>query len=74
MVLLSIDIGEPRSVVEDFIDRHATKYPVLLDDEAKAASAYQVTGVPTFILISKDAEIISVTNDLPSNYKELLTR
>ncbi|MFH1622497.1 MAG: TlpA disulfide reductase family protein [Candidatus Omnitrophota bacterium] len=70
--LLAIDIGESKAKVKSFIGRNSIKYPILMDADNNVASKYDVVGVPTIILISKQREIVSVLYSLPSNYKNLL--
>jgi len=71
--LLAIDIGEPKEVVGSYISRYSIDFPILLDFDSNIASAYGIIGVPTIVLISKEGEIVSVSNSLPRDYKELLS-
>lgn len=70
--LLAIDIGESKAKVKSFVSKNSLKYPILLDADNRVAYKYDVVGVPTIILISKQREIVSVLHSLPSNYKDLL--
>jgi peroxiredoxin len=72
--LLAVDIGESKERVENFMKKYSINYPMLLDSDSSVATKYGVVGVPTIVLISKEGKILSVSNDLPSNYKELLLR
>ncbi|MFC1708926.1 peroxiredoxin family protein [Candidatus Omnitrophota bacterium] len=70
--LLAIDIGESKRRVESFVNRHSIGFPILLDPNSSVAREYNVVGVPTIILISKQGDIVSVSHALPSDYKKLI--
>lgn len=72
--LLAIDIGEPKAVVENFKQKYSIKYPILLDSSGSVAHEYGVLGVPTFVVISQKGTIVSFSNSLPDNYKELVLK
>jgi len=72
--LLAIDIGEPRPRVENFISGYSIGYPMLLDFDGSTASRYGVVGIPSVILVSREGKIVSVSNSLPFNYKELFLK
>ena len=40
----------------------------------KTAEAYDVVGVPTFILVSGEGKIVFEGNDVPDRYKSLLSK
>jgi len=56
--IFNIDIQESRKKVRSYASWNDIKYKVLLDEKATAAKAYNVTGVPSLILIDKDGAII----------------
>lgn len=63
-----IDINEAPERVARFANQNALSYPILLDLDGSVADRYHIVGVPTFILIDKGGDIISVvhrTSDLP---------
>ncbi|MDD5006220.1 MAG: TlpA disulfide reductase family protein [Candidatus Omnitrophica bacterium] len=72
--LLAIDITESKERVANFAQRYYIKYPVLLDLDGMVSMQYDIIGVPTLILISKEGKVISVENDLPSDYKERMLK
>ena len=72
--LLAINIKESKELVENYIKRYSIDFPMLLDFDAMLASTYGIVGVPTIILVSKEGKIVSVSNSLPNNYKELLSK
>lgn len=70
--VLAIDIDESKARVENFIKKYSLGYPVLLDVGGEVSSQYNVVGIPSFILISKDGKIVKISHSIPSNYKDLL--
>jgi peroxiredoxin len=72
--LLAINGGETKAKVSSFMSKEQASIDVLLDSGLKTAESYGVIGVPTFILISKDGIVVYEGNDLPRNYKELLSK
>ena len=68
--LISINVGESRSVVERYRSKYSLVYPVLLDYNRRTSSNYGVIGVPTIILVSEDGRIVKSAHYLPSNYIE----
>ena len=58
--ILNIDIQESKKKVSAHANKHNIPYKVLLDIDAKVASAYGVRGIPTKVLINKDGTILCV--------------
>ena len=56
--VLAIDIQEPGYKVERFVKEKGLIMKVLLDFDAKVARDYSIMGVPTFILIDKQGNIV----------------
>jgi peroxiredoxin len=52
--ILAINNAEQAHRVQQFVDRHALTFPVLLDHDASVQKLYQVRGYPTSLLV--DAE------------------
>lgn len=72
--ILAIDVGEPDSKVDSFLKNQALAFTVLLDKDSIAARAYEVLGVPTYVLINKRGEIVQQDNRFPENYKDLVSK
>ena len=70
--LLAINIRESKELVESYAQRNSLDFPVLLDWDSEVASTYEVVGVPTIVLVSSEGKIVSVSNSLPEDYRELL--
>jgi peroxiredoxin len=65
--ILAIYIKEPQSRVSAFQQNHVLPYTVLLDTDGKVASAYNVRGVPTFVAIGKNGNIIYNGHNIPED-------
>jgi peroxiredoxin len=73
--VLSINVGETPSTVEEFVQNYNLAYPVLLDRDNRVAGLYGLIGVPTYVLINKKGEIVFRDNYAPTReYKDLLER
>jgi thiol-disulfide isomerase/thioredoxin/outer membrane lipoprotein-sorting protein len=62
LVILGVDSGEDRKVVEEFLKKTPFQYPAVLSGESGILESYQVTAYPSFILIGRDGKIIA--NDI----------
>lgn len=69
--LLLVDVGESQAKVFSFANKNNIPSDILLDRDMKVSQDYDVVGVPTVVLISKDGRVVYNGNDLPSNYKQL---
>ena len=58
LVILAVDVMESKSTVEKFIKENSYTFPVLLDEDAKVASTYLVSGFPTAYFIDKDGTLL----------------
>ena len=71
--VLSINVGETPSTVQNFVQDYNLVYRVLLDRDNRVAGLYGLIGVPTYILINKQGEVVFKDNYLPAaEYKDLL--
>jgi peroxiredoxin len=59
LVVINVDIQEPLDKVSRFADRYQLPYRVLLDDKGLVATAYQIVGVPTMVLLDQNGTLIS---------------
>ena len=59
LIMVNIDIQEPKDKVSRFHDRYQLPYHVLLDEKGLVAEAYQINGVPTMILIDQNRNLVS---------------
>ncbi len=56
--ILGVDIGESHKKVSNFAKKMNMTYPVLLDSDESAASAYGIVGIPTSLLVKSDGTIV----------------
>lgn len=64
-VVAAVNLGEPPQKVQGFVDNYALKFNVLLDRYLSVADAYDVLGVPSYVLINKAGIIVFKDNYLP---------
>jgi thiol-disulfide isomerase/thioredoxin/outer membrane lipoprotein-sorting protein len=72
LVILGVDSGEEREIVEKFLKKTPLGYPAVLSGESGILESYQVTAYPTFILIGRDGKIIA--NDIGFSGEDQLRR
>ena len=70
--LLAIDAGEVARRVDNFVKNQGIVFSVLLDSDTTVADAYNILGVPTYILIDKKGQIRFRGNSFPQEYKKLI--
>ena len=51
LVILTIDVGEDKKTVQDFIAKNNYNFTVLLDVKGEVSQLYQVSGIPTSLFI-----------------------
>lgn len=57
LVVLGVNTGEERDVVESFLKKNPLTYPEVLSGDSGILEAYQVSSYPTFVLIGRDGKI-----------------
>lgn len=68
--MLAVYIREPASRVGEFKAAHGLPYRVLLDSDSSVASLYNIRGVPTFVLVSRNGDIKYKGHDIPEKIME----
>lgn len=58
VVVLTVDVGEPKLTVESFVKRHNLSFPVLLDQREEIIKLYGIGPIPVTFLIDKDGKVI----------------
>jgi peroxiredoxin len=71
--VLAINIGELSDRVSSAVDSYRLTYRVLLDKDESVASQYEVIGVPTYVLVNTEGEIVFQDNYFPSAYSDLVS-
>lgn len=57
LVILTINVGEDKNAVSEFIKQNNYKFPVLLDTNSNVALDYKAMYLPTTVLIDKDGKV-----------------
>jgi thiol-disulfide isomerase/thioredoxin len=74
MEILAIDVGGSDSLerVKRYQEGHPVSWPVLYDGEGKVARVYRVQGIPLFILVNKEGNIVYRDTEPPSDVRKYL--
>jgi thiol-disulfide isomerase/thioredoxin len=56
-IILAINSGESRAIVNKFINENNINFPVLLDDSMEILNSWGISGLPTTLLIDKKGKI-----------------
>lgn len=71
--VLAINVDEPAPSVREFLENYHLPYPVVLDNDGRVADAYDIVGVPTYILVNKQGLVVFKNHYFPEDkYKELI--
>lgn len=74
LVLAAIDAGESFSRVENFTKSYNFPFQVLLDRDTAVAGAFEILGVPTYVLIDKKGYIRLIEHYFPKEkYKSIIS-
>lgn len=57
--ILGIAVSEDRPIVEEFLKQHPHSYPIALTSENKLAASYEISVLPTYIVIGPDGRLTS---------------
>jgi peroxiredoxin len=74
MEILAINVGGGDSLekVKRYQEAHPVSWPMLFDGEGVATKAYQIQGIPLFVLVDKEGTVAYRGNTLPEDLKKLL--
>ncbi|MBN1794642.1 MAG: redoxin domain-containing protein [Candidatus Omnitrophica bacterium] len=73
LVVLGINIRESIPKVTSFVNAHAITYPMLLDSDGAVAEAYNVRGIPNYLILDGDGVIQYRGFALPDNTEEIIS-
>jgi cytochrome c biogenesis protein CcmG/thiol:disulfide interchange protein DsbE len=54
---LAADLGEPEEIVKGFLAANPLPYPVLLDSDSKVSDSFNITALPTLMVIDKKGRL-----------------
>jgi peroxiredoxin len=72
ILAINVGAGDTLERLMQFQKGHPTTYPVLYDDGGKVSRAYQVQGIPLFVLIDKEGAVVYRNNLLPGDIEKYL--
>jgi len=74
MEILGINVGggDTLAKLKRYQESHPVNWPILYDNEGTAVGAYQIQGIPLFVLVDKDGNVAYRGNELPKDLKDLL--
>ncbi|MDP2939691.1 MAG: TlpA disulfide reductase family protein [Candidatus Omnitrophota bacterium] len=70
--IITVDLGERKSLVKSYMKEHNYNLIVLLDEAEALVEPYGVVGVPTFFLIDRYGKVSLKTYSLPEDYETIL--
>ena len=72
--IAAVNIQEKKKTVSDFIAKNNYSFPVLVDEEGKAASIYQIRSIPTTFIIDKKGYLRAmITGSIEWDEKEIVS-
>jgi thiol-disulfide isomerase/thioredoxin len=71
LVIVTVNLQEPKSTVSKFLIDNKYTFPVLLDTKGDVSNQYGVNGIPLSLLINKDFKIISAHEHQMDSYEIL---
>jgi peroxiredoxin len=74
VAVYGISIQEDNEAISKFIEAKQVTYPILLDTDTAVAAAYEVKGIPTFIGVDINGEIVYRGHTLPEDPSALLKK
>lgn len=58
--ILAVNVGEPEFVINKFVKRHDLVFPILLDDNGRVLTQYNIKPLPTTLLINPEGKITEI--------------
>jgi peroxiredoxin len=71
--VFAVNVGEEIEKVSAFIRNLNLGLKVLADTDSSVSTSYRVIGVPTFVLVDTDGNILFQDNSFPEGYKAILS-
>lgn len=70
--VFAINVGESMDTVTAYTRNFGLGYKVLLDQDTSVANSYKAVGVPTFVLVNQEGNVVFQDNIFPDQYQALL--
>lgn len=58
LVVIAVNLDNDKAAAAAFLDRYPVDFRILFDRERRLARRYDITGMPTSLLIGRDGKII----------------
>lgn len=73
--VLTVDVGESKLAVNNFIERYNLSFPVMIDKDGQVQTAYGINPLPITFLIDKDGKVVrshvgELTQDTVNQFME----
>lgn len=74
MEILAVNVGGSDSIerLKRYQEGHPVSWPVLYDGEGRVMKAYKVQGIPLFVLVNKEGNVVYRESMLPSDIRQYL--
>lgn len=74
MEILAVNVGGSDSIerLKRYQEGHPVSWPVLYDGDGKVMKAYKVQGIPLFVLVNKEGNVVYRDSTLPSDIRKYL--
>lgn len=74
MEILGINVGGTDSLerLKRYQEGHPVSWPILYDRDGKVSKAYKVQGIPLFVLVNKEGNVVYRDNEPPSEVRKYL--
>jgi hypothetical protein len=66
-----VSLQEDASIIKAFVKKKGVNYSIVLDPEMKVAGSFGVEGIPTFIGIAVNGEVVFREHAMPEDPTEL---
>ncbi|MGD9506416.1 MAG: TlpA family protein disulfide reductase [Syntrophobacteraceae bacterium] len=67
-----VGVRDTIEAVRKHQERHPVPFPILFDEGGQVSSSFNVRGIPTFVLVNKDGNIVYRDYQPPENFKQYL--
>ncbi len=76
LMILAVDVGSGDSLerVKRYRDKNHIPYTILYDKGSRVTRSYNVRGIPLFILIDTDGNIVYFSHEVPENLDRFLKK
>jgi peroxiredoxin len=59
LVIITVNLGEDKATVQNFIEKNKYTFPVLLDVNNEVAALYGIRSIPTSYFIDKEGYVVN---------------